>query len=203
MAEQKLFIIPCHPNKNWWGQCKCKKVSGTIIGGHCQPLGDGDPKRKYRKVSRTKIAEQKLVGTLGHWVTGTPNASAKRSAEQKRQNKNSRTKMAEQKLFIIPSHPNKNWWGQCKCKKVSGTNIGGRNKNSRTKIGGQNQKMVSGTKIGERNRKQVSGTKIGERNKNSGTKIGGWNKKKVSGTKIGEHCQQNKNYLSGNVVNAV
>ena len=98
--------------------------------------------------------------------------------------------MAEQKLFIIPSHPNKNWWGQYKCKKVS-----------RTKIGGQNKK-------------KVSGTKIGERNKNGGTKIGGWNKKKVSrtkigvqnkngGTKIGEHCQRNKNYLSGNVVNGV
>ena len=82
-AEQKLFIIPSHPNKNWWGQCKCKKVSGTKIGGHCQPLGDGDPKCKCKKVSGTKIAEQKLVGTLGHWVTGTPSASAKRSAEQK------------------------------------------------------------------------------------------------------------------------
>ena len=89
------------------------------------------------------------------------------------------TKTAEQKLFIILSHPNKKWWGQCKCKKVSGTKIGGRNK------------------------KKVSGTKIGEQNKNSGTKIGGQNKKKFSGTKIGEHCQWNKNYLSGNVVNGV
>ena len=87
-AEQKLFIIPSHPNKNWWGQCKCKKVNGTKIDGHCQPLGDGDPKCKCKKVSRTKIAEQKLVGTLGHWVTGTPSASVKRSAEQKLQNKN-------------------------------------------------------------------------------------------------------------------
>ena len=88
-------------------------------------------------------------------------------------NKNDGTKMAEQKLFIIPSHPNKNWWGQCKCKKVS-----------RTKIGGQNKKKVSGTKIGEWNKKKVSRTKIGEWNKNGRTKI----------TKIGEHCQQNKNY---------
>ena len=60
MAEQKLFIIPSHPNKNWWGQCKCKKVSGTKIGGHCQPLGDRDPKCKCKKVSGTKIVEQKL-----------------------------------------------------------------------------------------------------------------------------------------------
>ena len=88
MTEQKLFIISSHPNKNWWGQCKCKKVSRTKIGGYCRPLGDGDPKCKCKKVSGTKIAEQKLVGTLGHWVKGTPSASAKRVAEQKLQNKN-------------------------------------------------------------------------------------------------------------------
>ena len=46
------------------GKCKCKKVSGT------------------------KIVEQKLVGTLGHWVTGTQSASAKMSVEQKLWNKN-------------------------------------------------------------------------------------------------------------------
>ena len=35
------------------------------------------------------MAEQKMVGALGHWVAGgTPSASAKRSAEQKMRNKN-------------------------------------------------------------------------------------------------------------------
>ena len=53
-------------NKNWWAEQK--KVSRTKIGGHCQPLDDGDPKYKCKKVSGTKIgeqkktAEQKLVG---------------------------------------------------------------------------------------------------------------------------------------------
>ena len=104
--------------------------------------------------------EQKLVGTLGHWVTGTPSASAKWSAEQK----------------LVSGTKN------------SGTKIDGQNKKkvSRTKIGEQNKKKVSRTKIGEQNKKKVSRTKIGERNKNDGTKIGGWNKKKVSRTKIGE-----------------
>ena len=46
-------------------------------------MGDGDPKCKYKKVSGTKIAEQKLVRTLSHWLMGTPSVSAKRSAEQK------------------------------------------------------------------------------------------------------------------------
>ena len=35
-----------------------------------------------------------LVGTLGHWVVGTPSASAKRSAEQKM----AELKLAEQKF---------------------------------------------------------------------------------------------------------
>ena len=111
--------------------CKCKKVSRTKTA-----------EQKWRnknyslfRVTQTKIggdsasakrsAEQKLVGTVGHWVTGTPSASAKRSAEQKLRNKNwwgllaigwqiaeqklwnknSRTKIVEQKLR------NKNWWG--------------------------------------------------------------------------------------------
>ena len=121
-AEQK------RQNKNWWGQCKCKKVSGTKIGGHCRPLDDGDPKCKCKKVSRTKIGEQnknggtkiggqnkkksveqKLVGTVGHWVMGTPSASAKRSAEQKLV---SGTKTAEQKLVgrTKKGQRNKNWW---------------------------------------------------------------------------------------------
>ena len=40
-------------------------------------------KRSAEQKCGTKIAEQKLVGTLGHWVLGTSSASAKRSAEQK------------------------------------------------------------------------------------------------------------------------
>ena len=47
-----------------------------------------------------KNAEQKLVGTLRHWVLGTPSASVKMSVEQK-----CRTKFGEQKSW------NKNWWG--------------------------------------------------------------------------------------------
>ena len=43
-----------------------KKVSGTKIVeqklvGTLRPLGDRDPKCKCKKVSRTKIAEQKIV----------------------------------------------------------------------------------------------------------------------------------------------
>ena len=39
------------------------------------------------------MAEQKMVGVLGHWLAGgTPSASAKRSAEQK---------MAEQKMVEL------------------------------------------------------------------------------------------------------
>ena len=44
-AEQKLW------NKN----CRTK------IGEDSQPLVDGDPKCKCKKVSRTKIAEQKIA----------------------------------------------------------------------------------------------------------------------------------------------
>ena len=118
--------------------------------------------------------------------------------EQKRWNKNGGTKTAEQKLFIIPSHPNKNWWDSASAKrsaeqklvsgtkkKVSGTKIGEQNKNSRTKIGGRNKKRSAEQKLVSR------------------TKIGGRNKKKVSGTNIGEHCQRNKKYLSSNVVNGI
>ena len=36
-----------------------------------------------KKNCGTKIAEQKMVGTIGHWVLGTSSASAKRSAEPK------------------------------------------------------------------------------------------------------------------------
>ena len=37
----------------------------------------------WNKKCGTKIAEQKMVGTIGHWVLGTSSASAKRSAEPK------------------------------------------------------------------------------------------------------------------------
>ena len=126
--------------------------------------------KKLVSASAKRSAEQKLVGTVGHWVMGTPSASAKRSAEEKRQNKNGGTKIVEQKLFIIPSHSNKNWCRQCKCRKVSGTKIGEWNKNGRTKIGVRKkkrsveQKLVSGTKTVEQ--KLVGGTKKGQRNKN-------------------------------------
>ena len=124
-AEQKLVSGTKHRTKIG-GQKK--KVSGTKIGGHFWPLGDRDPKCKCKKVSGTKIgernengrtkiggwnkkrsAEQKLVGAVGHWVTGTPSASAKRSAEQKLV---SRTKTAEQKLVgrKKKGQQNKNWW---------------------------------------------------------------------------------------------
>ena len=113
----KIIHYSESPKQNWWGQCKCKKVTGTKIGGHCQPLGDGDPKCKCKKVSRTKIAEQKLVGTLGHWVMGTPSASTKRSVEQKLWNKNCRTKIGGDSWPLGDGDP------KCKCKKVSRTKI--------------------------------------------------------------------------------
>ena len=87
------------------------KICGTKIG-----------KCKCKNVSRTKIAEQKLVETLGHWVTGTPSASAKRSAEQKLQNTNGGTKIIhysespKQKLVgtvqVQKGQQNKNWWAE-------------------------------------------------------------------------------------------
>ena len=84
--------------------CKCKKVSGTKMAKQ---------KRRNKiyslfRVTQTKIggdsasakrsAEQKLVGTVSHWVMGTPSASAKRSAEQKLWNKNSETKNCGTKI---------------------------------------------------------------------------------------------------------
>ena len=48
------------------------------------------------------MAEQKMVGALGHWVAGgTPSASAKRSAEQKCGIKIGGTKIGGTKI----------WWG--------------------------------------------------------------------------------------------
>ena len=116
--------------------------------------------------SAKRSVEQKLVGTLGHWVTGTPSASAKRSAEQNRWNKNGGTK-----IIHYSESPKQKLVGTVQVQK------GQRNKKWWVE-----QKMVSETKIGEQNKKKVSRTKIGERNKNSRTKIGGQNKKKVSGT---------------------
>ena len=70
------------------------------------------------------------MGTVGHWVTGTPSASAKRSAEQKLVsasakrsaeqkllNKNCRTKIGGDSRPLGDRDP------KCKCKKVSGTKI--------------------------------------------------------------------------------
>ena len=96
------------------------KNGGTKIGGD--------------RTSAKRSVEQKLVGTVGHWVTGTPSASAKRSVEQKLV---SGTKMAEQKLVggnkkkvsrtKIGGHcqPLGDGDPKCKCKKVSRTKIGG------------------------------------------------------------------------------
>ena len=66
------------------------------------------------KNSGTKTAEQKLVGTLRHWVMGTLSASAIRSAEQKLLNKNSETKIGGDpwgpKVQVQKGQWNKNWW---------------------------------------------------------------------------------------------
>ena len=70
--------------------CKCKKVIGTKNSRTKIIHYSESPKQKLGgdSASAKRSAEQKLVGTVGHWVTGTPSASAKRSAEQKLQNKN-------------------------------------------------------------------------------------------------------------------
>ena len=69
------------------------------------------------------MAEQKMVGALGHWVAGgTPSASAKRSVEQKCGIKIGGTKidgtkiwwepMAEQKMVEAPGPSAIGWqWG--------------------------------------------------------------------------------------------
>ena len=100
----------------------------------------------------TKNAEQKLVGTLRHWVLGIPSASAKRSVEQKCGIKNGRTKILVGNL----TDP------KCKYQKFSGTKM--RNKK------GQNKNLVGTLKEPKCKYKKVSGTKNG-RTKNSGTKI--------------------------------
>ena len=74
--------------------CKCKKVSRTKMAEQKWQ----NKNNSLFRVTQTKIggdsasakrsAKQKLVGTLGHWVMGTPSASAKRSAKQKLRNKN-------------------------------------------------------------------------------------------------------------------
>ena len=125
-------------------------------------------KGQWNKNCGTKIVEQKLVGTLGHWVMGTPSASAKRSVEQNLWNKNCRTKI-----------------GKCKCKKVSGTKIAEqklRNKNSGTKI--VEQKLWNkncGTKIGGDSRPLGDGDSKGKCKRFSRTKIVEQN---YSGTKF-------------------
>ena len=57
-------------------------------------------KGQRNKNGRTKTGRtKKLVGTLGHWVAGTPSACAKRSAEQKMAElKLVELKLAEQKF---------------------------------------------------------------------------------------------------------
>ena len=174
MAEQKLFIIPSQ-NKNWWGQCKCKKVSGTKIGGHCRPLGDGDPKCKCKKVSGTKIGER------------NKNGGTKIGGQNKK--KVSRTKIGGHCWPLGDGDP------KCKCKKVSGTKIGERNKNGRTKNWWAEQKK------GQRNKNWWALSAIGwwgpqvqvqkgQQNKNwwveqkCGTKIGGQNKKRSAEQKL-------------------
>ena len=122
------------------------------IGGDHWTLGDGDPKCRYKKVSGTKTVEQKqnknsgtktveqkLVGTLRHWVLGILSASVKMSVEENQQNKNwwgslgtpsaNTKRSAEQKQWIKTAEPKfvgiLRHWVTCKCKKVSGTKIGG------------------------------------------------------------------------------
>ena len=170
-------------------------------------MGDGDPKCKCKKISGTKIGEQNKNSRtkIGGW-------NKKKSAEQKLV---SRTKTAEQKLFIILSHPNKNWWGQCKCKKVSRTKIGRhcqpigwtgtpsasakrsaepklQNKNCGTKIGGDSWRLGDGDP--KCKYKKVSGTKIGEDSQSLVDRDPKCKCKKVSGTKIAEQKLWNKNW---------
>ena len=61
-VEQKLW------NKKWWGPLD---------------IGCWGPQVQVQKGQQNQNVEQKLVGTLGHRVLGTPSGSAKRSAEQK------------------------------------------------------------------------------------------------------------------------
>ena len=56
-----------------------------------------------------------MVGILGHCVAGMPSVSAKRSAEQKKQNKNCGTKIGGDSWTLGVGDL------KCKCKKVSGT----------------------------------------------------------------------------------
>ena len=58
------------------------------------------------------MAEQKMVGALGHWVAGgTPSASAKRSAEQKCGIKIGRTKIGGNKNLVGTHGGTKNGGG--------------------------------------------------------------------------------------------
>ena len=61
------------------------------VAGPLVQVQKGQWNKNGTKTAEQKLAEQKLVGTLGHWV-GDHSASAKRSAEQK-WNKNSGIKI--------------------------------------------------------------------------------------------------------------
>ena len=74
-AEQKLVSRTKMVEQKWWNKnYSLFQVTQTKIGGD--------------SASAKRSTEQKLVGTVSHWVTGTPSASANRSVEQKQWNKN-------------------------------------------------------------------------------------------------------------------
>ena len=99
MVEQKF----------WWGsldpKCKYKrsaeqkiaelKLAEQKFGGGPLAIGWWGHLVQVQKGQwNKKWWNKNLVGTLGHWVVGTPSASAKRSAEQKM----AELKLAEQKF---------------------------------------------------------------------------------------------------------
>ena len=103
-VEQKLVSGTKTVEQKWWNKnYSLFWVTQTEIGGD--------------SASAKRSAQQKLVGTVSHWVTGTPSASAKSSAEQKLQNKKCRTKIGGDSWPLGDGDP------KCKCKKVSGTKI--------------------------------------------------------------------------------
>ena len=145
-------------------------------------MGDGDPNCKCKMVSGTKTVEQKLVGTLGHWVTGTLSASAKRSVEQKLHNKNSGTIIGGDswgpKVHVQKRQGNKNWWEPLGTRSASAKRLAEQklqNKTSGTKTAEQNQwdKNLLGDPqtLGDGDPKCKC--KKGQLNKNSGIKISG------------------------------
>ena len=156
-------------------------------------------KGQQNKNSGTKTAKQKLVVTLGHWVTGTLSASAKRSAEQKQQKKNSLMKIGGDPQTLSDGDP------KCTCKKVSGTKIGGDPWRPQVQVqkGQQNKNWWGPLETPSASAKRSAEQK--QQNKNRGIKIGGDPQtlgdgdpkctcKKVSGTKTAEQKQWNKNW---------